>query len=106
MSLERIIKALINLGLSRSEADVYVFIAKKGSQKVIDLTRNLNYSKHKISTTLKTLTTKELVSKDGTMFFALPFEEALELLINQEKEQAKSIEESKKQLLVSWKNGS
>ena len=106
MSLERVIKALVCLGLSRSDAEIYVYTAKKGPQTALDLTGALNYSKHQILTSLQTLTRKELVSKDGTIFSALPFEEALELLIRTEKEQAKSIEESRKELIVNWNNNS
>ena len=106
MSLERVIKALVGLGLTRLEAEVYVYTAKKGPQTVMDLFKALNYSKHQISTGLKTLATKELITKDGSMFSAITFEEALELLINREKKQAKSIEESKKELIVNWNNNS
>ncbi len=104
MSLERVIKALISLGLSRSDAEIYVFIAKKERpQKVVDLGRGLNYSIYQIDSSLKSLINKELVMKDGSTFYALPFEETLELLIKKEKEKAKSIEKSKEKLLVNWK---
>jgi sugar-specific transcriptional regulator TrmB len=105
MSLERIIKALVGLGLTRLEAEVFVYTAKKGPQTVVDLTGALNYSKHQIYSSLKTLAFKELITKNESIFSAIPFEEALELLINREKEQAMSIEESKKELLVSWNVG-
>ena len=38
------------------------------------------------------------------MFSALPFEEALELLIKSKKEQAEAMIEYKKEFLVKWKN--
>jgi len=103
MSLERVIKALVCLGLSRLDAEVYVYLAKKGPQTVVDLASALNCSKHQIYASLKTLTIKGLVIKDGTTFSALPFEEALELLIELNKEQAEARIESKKELLVNWK---
>lgn len=103
MSLERVIKALIGLGLSRVDAGVYIYLAKKGSNKVAALARAMNINKQKIYTSLKTLQTKGLVSKDRTIFSALPFEEALELLIKMEKEQTEAIHESKEQLLAIWK---
>jgi sugar-specific transcriptional regulator TrmB len=103
MSLERVIKALIDLGLSRSDAEVYVYLAKKGPNKVVALARALNYNRKKIHASLKTLQTKGLVTKDRTIFSALPFEEALDLLIKMEKEQAQELHESKKELLASWK---
>jgi len=100
MSLESVIKALSSLGLSRVDAEVYVHLAKKGPNKVAALARAMNINKHKIYTSLKTLQTKGLVSKHRTMFSALPFEKALELLIKMEKEQAEAIHESKKELLA------
>ena len=95
MSLERVIKALVGLGLSRSDAEVYVYLAKKGPQEVVDLARALNISKQKTYSSLKNLQTRGLVTKDRTLFSALPFEEALNLLIKTKKEQAQAIQESK-----------
>ena len=102
MSLERVIKTLIGLGLSRVDAEVYVYLAKKGPNKVVALARAMNINKQKIYTNLRTLQTKGLVTKDRTMFSALPFEEALELLIKMEKEQARAMHESKEELLTTW----
>jgi len=102
MSLERVIKALIGLGLSRSDAEVYVYLAKKGPQEVMDLAKALNYVNKKINASLRNLQTKGLVSKDRTIFSALPFEEALDLLIKMEKEQAQAMHESKEELLTTW----
>ena len=104
MSLEQIIKALIGLGLSRLDAEVYVYLAKKGSLKAVTLTSALNYSKNQIYKSLRILTAKALVTKEGIKFSAIPFEEALDLLIELEKKQANHIKESKKELLVNWKN--
>ena len=88
--------------LLRIDAEVYVILPKKGPQTVVDLARALDYSTHKISTSLTTLITKGLVNKNDEMFSALPFEEALELLIELNKEQAEAMSESKKELLVNW----
>ena len=95
MSLERIIEALIDLGLTRSDAEVYVYLAKKGPQKGVNLAKALNYHKQKIYSSLNNLRTKALVTKDSTRFSAIPFEEALDLLIKKEKEQAQTIHKNK-----------
>jgi sugar-specific transcriptional regulator TrmB len=102
LSLELIIKALVGLGLSRSDAELYVYLAKKGPQKTVDLAKALTYNKREIYSSLRNLQTKELVTNDHTLFSALPFEEALELLINKEKEKAQAVQKSKDELLVSW----
>lgn len=102
MSLERIIKALIRLGLSRLEAEVYVYIANKGPQKVVNLAKNLDINKSTIYASLRNLRKKGLVIKTGTAFSALLFEEALDLLIKKEKEKAQALHESKDELLDTW----
>lgn len=102
MSLERVVKALIGLGISRVDAEVFVYLTKTGPQKAIDLAKALKINKQKIFASLKNLQTKGLVTKERTIFSALPFEEALELLIKIEKEQARVIQESKEELLATW----
>ena len=103
MSLERIIIALVNLGLTRMDAEVYVYLAKKGSMRAIALASALNYTKNQIYTSLRRLTTKELVTKNGKLFSSIPFEEALELLISKHEEQKKILEQNKEKLLAGWK---
>ena len=104
MSLELIIKALVSLGLSRLHAEVYVYIAKMGSQTVKDLDVALNYSRNQIYKSLGMLAAKALVTKEGITFSAIPFEEALDMLIKLKEEQAKTMNQRKKELLVNWKN--
>jgi sugar-specific transcriptional regulator TrmB len=103
LSLERIIIALVNLGLTRMDAEVYVYLAKKGSMKAIPLASALNYTKNQIYSSLRRLTTKELVIKNGKLFLSIPFEEALELLIERGKKQANHIQKSRKELLANWR---
>ena len=102
MSLALIIKTLIGLGLSRSDAELYVYLAKKGPQKTVDLAKAFIYNKREIYSSLRNLQTKGLVTKARTLFSALPFEEALELLISKEKEKAQAVQKSKDELLASW----
>ena len=104
MSLERVIKALISLGLPRFDAEVYVYLAKKGSHNAVDLSRALNRDIKIINASLKNLQTIELVKKDNENYSALPFEEALELLIKRKKEQTEVLQEIKKELLTTWKS--
>ena len=97
------IKALVSLGLSRVDAEVYVYVAKKGSQSVMDLNNALNYSKNQIYASLRTLIEQDLINKEDSTYLAISFEEALELLIRRNREDEKLLEENKKELLVNWK---
>jgi sugar-specific transcriptional regulator TrmB len=100
MSLERVIKALVRLGLSRLDAEVYVYIASIGPQKALTLVDVLGSNKLTIYVSLRNLQTKKLVTKNHTIFSALPFEEALDLLIQKEKEQTQALHESKEELVT------
>ena len=103
MSLERIIEALTRLGLSAFDAEVYVYIANKGRQKAVNLAKTLDNNKSTIYASLRNLRKKGLVIKTGIYFSAIPFEEGLDSLIKMEKERAKALHESKKELLAIWK---
>lgn len=102
MSLERIIKALVDIGLSKMDAEVYVYIAKKGPKTISHLTKTLIFSKQEINRSLNTLQANGLLTRNRILFCALPFEEALVLLIETKKEQAQAMHESKEELLTTW----
>ena len=102
MSMERVLNALVTLGLSKVEAEIYVYIANKGPQKAVNLIEALNVSKSTIYAGLKSLATKGLVTKNITVYFALPFEEALKALIEMKKKQVEVMDENKEKILVNW----
>ena len=103
MSLERIIKALIDNGLTRIQAEVYVYLAKKGPKTVEHLKRTLIYNKKEIKQSLNHLQINGLVTQNRILFCALPFEEALTLLIETRKEEAQIVTKKKEGLLANWK---
>ena len=98
MSLEAVINALEHLGLTRQESEVYVYTAKNGPQTFQILAEALKYSPKQINTSLKTLIEKALIIKKGTNLHAISFEEALELLIEREKQKAKFVQNIKKEI--------
>ena len=106
MSLERVFKALVSVGLSETDARVYVYVALKGPTKTGNIVDNLKMSKQQIYRCLKHLQDKHIVFADSTnqgVFSALLFEKALELLIETEKEKTEILQETKKNLLQEWK---
>lgn len=105
MSLERVIKALIDLGLPREDAEIYVYLAKNGPLSEIVLAKKLKIKKRQLTWTLKNLKHKEIIrtiNKTSTELCAIPFEEALSLLIEINKQQNDALQEIKRELLVSW----
>lgn len=105
MSLERVIKALVSLGLTKLDAEVYVFLAKKAPLKSIDIAQKLKIQNKQVCSSLKSLQNKGIVKtrkKQFEEFIAIPFAEALNFLIKINRDQAESVCETRKELVSSW----
>ena len=104
--MERVFKALVSVGLSETDARVYVYLALKGADKAGSIVENLKMNKQQIYRSLKHLQDKRIVfadSKNQGVFSALLFEKALELLIETEKEKTDILKETKNTILQDWK---
>lgn len=107
MSLERVIRAIMGLGLSETDAQVYVFLALNGPHKAKDMTSKLSLYKEQLYRSLKNLRDKDVVKATidyPAVFSAIPFEEILDLLTEIKKEQAQSLRQVREELLSSWKS--
>lgn len=105
MSLERVLKALEDLGLSREESEVYVYLAKAGPKKVCELGAGLRMTKRQLYPVLKGLKNKGIVAsrpERAQMFFAIAFEELLDLFMRIGAEKARAIQETRQELVSSW----
>jgi sugar-specific transcriptional regulator TrmB len=106
LSLERVFKALVSLGLSETDARVYVYLALKGPEKAGNVVDRLKISKRQIHRSLKVLQDKGVVFADiekQGVFFALCFEKALKLLIENEKTKTQILQDTKEVLLSDFK---
>lgn len=107
MSLERVFNALISLGLSDTEAEVFVYLARKGPKEEKDLCRAFNLTGQQLHQILENLQRRGMVTvttKKYVLFSALPFEDILELLMVENIEQAQAAQKTREDLLASWKN--
>ena len=80
MSQENIAKKLIEYGLTKIEARIYVLLAKKGSTKAKDIISYLKSSKQQVYPALKHLQNKGIVYATleyPAKFSAIPFEKTL-----------------------------
>jgi sugar-specific transcriptional regulator TrmB len=105
LSLERVLKALIGLGLSQTDAEVYVHLATAGPATARTIVNNLTINKRQIYRSLKALQQKGIASGNDEYpaeFYAVAFEKALDLLLDVKKEQAKSLEASKAELIADF----
>jgi sugar-specific transcriptional regulator TrmB len=100
-------KTLKGFGFNDVEAEVYIYLAKRGPGKVNDIAPALKIRRRQLYHVLKTLKEKGVVianTEQPASFFALAFEEALDLLVEANIEQAKVIKETKEELLSSWRS--
>jgi sugar-specific transcriptional regulator TrmB len=107
MSHERVLKALVGLGLSEVEAEVYVFLAKTGPQKARNIADALKMYEQQLNRSLESLQDKGIViatSEHSSQFSAIPFDRALDLLIKAHLEEARDIEHNKREILSQWRS--
>ena len=106
MSEKRIIKVLKALGLSFAETQVYIFLANNGPNTEKEIVDSLQIPEDKIYRCLNSLQDIEIVktSKEYPIKYSvLPFEDVLDLFIDVKKEQTKTMQESREELLNNWK---
>ena len=107
MSQEKVLKALEEMGLANLDAQIYVFLAKKGPKKAKDITRILKISKQKLYPILKSLQGKGLVNailEHPARFSAVPFEKALDLFTKAKMDEIKRIQQNKDSLISDWQS--
>ena len=107
MSLERIVKILENFGFSKADAEVYIYLAKKGPRREIDLSKALKLTEQKLNLILKNLQSKGIVTaavEQSELFSALPFEIVLDQLVKSHIKQASAVTENKGEILASWRS--
>ena len=101
------LRILEGFGVSRADAEVYVYLARRGPTRSIDLAVDIGKTRPQIYPTLRRLAKKGVVTHSKcrpSLFSALAFEELLERYVMLNMEQAKIIEETKEQLLTSLKD--
>jgi sugar-specific transcriptional regulator TrmB len=107
VSLERVIGALIRLGLSQREAEIYIHLAAKGPQKVRTIKAALRLIKGNIYRDLGRLRSLGLVCSSvdrAAEFSAVSFEKAIDLCQFRKKSEADFLEGQKAQILSKWRS--
>lgn len=105
LSQERIIKILESFGLKPKEAEVYVYLAKKGPLMADVVSVALKLDKQKLGYVLRNLQKTGIVTKSyPAVFSAMDFEDVLDFFIKLNVEQAQALNESKEELLSSWRS--
>ena len=105
MSLKLAIEALKKLGLTETDAKVYIYLAKKGPLEEKDLAKKLKLTQHQLCISLKKLLTKGMVNSftdRSTKYSAIAFEKVLDQFMKSAKKQAKTLKANREELLSTW----
>jgi len=95
----------VSLGLSQTDAEIYIYLATEGPAKARKIISGLTINERQVYRSLKRLQNKGITIANDERpfeFSAVPFEEVLDLLMEIKKEQAQTLRESRKEVLSSW----
>ena len=101
------LKTIIDIGFSQADAQVYLFLSRKGPQKGRAISKALNMNKQQLYPCLKNLQSKGIVNATieyPAKFSAVPFEKVLDLFIKAKMEEAQRIQQSRERILSDWQS--
>jgi sugar-specific transcriptional regulator TrmB/tetratricopeptide (TPR) repeat protein len=107
LSQKQLLSTLIELGLSRLDSQVYLYLAKKGPQKGNAIVKGLNAQKYQIYRALKNLESKGIVNatlERPAKFSAVPFETVVDMFINAKMQEVQHIQKNKEEILAEWQS--
>jgi sugar-specific transcriptional regulator TrmB len=101
------LKTLVSLGFTETDAQVYVFLTTEGPQQAKDIADALEIYKQRLYRILRKLQTKGIVNASSeypARYSAVLFEKVLDFLIKAKKEQQQALQECKEDLLSTWQS--
>jgi len=107
LSKEWMQKTLMSLGFKETDIQVYLLLSTEGPKKARDIAEDLNLSSQQLSSILKKLQSRGLVNASNdypACFSPVLFEKVLDCLVKAKKEQHKTLQESRKELLSTWRS--
>jgi sugar-specific transcriptional regulator TrmB len=106
MTQEKVLKTLESVGLNRSDAQVYIFLGKRGPQRAREISTATKIPKNLLYQSLKNLQAKGIVNvtlERPARFSAEPFEKVLDIFVRAKLEEVEKIESNKSEILSEWK---
>ena len=107
MNHEQLLRILVDLGIKRLDAQVYLCLATSGPKKGRTVSNELKISKMQLYRSLRELQSRGMVNSSSeypARFSAVLFDKFLDRLIKVKREQAKTLQASKKEILSSWRS--
>ena len=107
VSQNNLIDSLVDSGLSKLDAKIYVYLVRRGPKKANEITSYLESSKQQIYPCLKNLQSKGLISSTlerPAKFSAMQFDKVLDALVGAKLNEAKTLQQQKDLLLEDWQS--
>jgi len=98
---------LARLGLTQRDAQVYIYLAKKGPHGELDLINTMKLTKQQLHISLRNLEDRGMVIaslEPLIRFSAISLEKVIEQTMKIREEQAKALQASREELLSSWRS--
>ena len=102
---ERLLKMLVSLGLAKTEAEIYLFLNKEGSQRGGDIAKTLGLHKQQLYRNLKSLKCKGCVKatlEHPSRFSAMSIKSLIDLHMRANLDEAQDMEENRQRILSNW----
>jgi sugar-specific transcriptional regulator TrmB len=107
LSFELVIETLVGFGFKPTDAQVYLFLAKKGPKRGKDLVNSLKLTKQQLYSSLKKLKERGIVNSTyerPAIFSAVAIERVLDILIKKKIEETQSMIRNKEEIISSWRS--
>ena len=107
MSLERVISAFESMGLKKGDAQVYVYLAKKGPCEEKDLADTMKLTKRKLCPIIERLLAKGMIKINpefSIQYSAVPLEKVLDMLLKENEQGTKALRASREELVLRWRS--
>lgn len=105
LSLERIFKTLVELGLSETDSRVYILVSFIGPMNARKISDELKITKQQLYAILKKLKNRKVIEISDSrpsLISAIPFEVILKMLVDSKIDEASEIQEKKEELISDW----
>ena len=99
------LKTLENIGLTKLDAQIYVFLGKRGPHKAKDIATYVKVPKQTLYRAIKDLQSKGVVTatlEHPSKFSAVSLEKVLDLFVKAKTEEVHRIQYGKENLLSDW----
>ncbi|MEJ2244455.1 MAG: helix-turn-helix domain-containing protein [Candidatus Bathyarchaeota archaeon] len=100
-------KTLLDIGFSDKEAQIYIYLGKRGPQNGRTIVKQLKINKGQVYRSLKSLQKNgaiECTLEYPARFTAVPLESVIDSYVKSKREEVDNIEKTKKDLISDWNN--